>query len=335
MFDESIIVQSAISAFNNAALAAPAFLWWAVLAIPLFVFVYFCGNDFLEKIGWNRKSLTNRFSLITVMFSLAWIILFGGNYDVLRDNATVLPFMVAAISFVASLFIGSHTKNIKLSKWHEISKARKIQVFSLFILILLFIGLSDLHAWWGPILQIGAVVGGMILGRVAKYEMRPIPGTLLVILAIITAILMQPEFFRFGQLGSLTAFHLLFLLLAGCAVMITVALRNVNARSKIRRSAYIKIKWLVRFISLLCIALFVLTESVPVFLGTLFVVFCLCALSIWHSEKVSEVFSARMFALSLGLFGILTVMPVITALGILYWMNLPQENFLRQLKALL
>lgn len=335
MFDESIIVQSAISAFNNAALAAPAFLWWTVLAIPLFVLVYFCGNAFLEKIGWNKDSLTNKFSLLTVVLSLAWIVLFGGNYDVLRDNATVLPFMVAAISFVASLFIGSHTKNIKLPKWREISKAKKIQIVSFVLLGLLFIGLSDLHAWWGPLLQISAVVGGMILGRASKYEMRPIPGTLLVILTIITAILMQPEFFRFGQLGALTAFHLLFLLLAGCAVVATVALRNVNARSRIRRSAYVKIKWLARFISLLCIALFVLTESVPVFLGTLFVVFCSCALSIWHSEKVSDGFAGRMFALSMGLFGVLTVMPVITALGILYWMNLPQENFIKQLKTLL
>src|SRR5574344_1113072 len=34
MFDDAIIVQSAVSAFNNAALYAPAFLWWAVLSIP-------------------------------------------------------------------------------------------------------------------------------------------------------------------------------------------------------------------------------------------------------------------------------------------------------------
>ena len=335
MFDESLIVQSAISAFNNAALTAPAFLWWAVLAIPLFIFVYFCGNAFLEKIGWDRKSLTNRFSLITVMLSLAWIILFGGNYEVLRDNATVLPFMVAAISFVASLFIGSHTKQIKIFKWREIPKSKKIQICSFVVLVLLFVGLSDLHAWWGPLLQIGAIIGGLLLGRFAKYEMRPVPGVLLVILTIITAILMQPEYFRFGQLGNLTAFHLLFLLLAGCAAVSTVALRNINARSKIRHSAYIKIKWLVRFISLLCVALFVLTESVPVFLGTLFVVFCSCALSIWHSEKVSDVLAGRMFALSLGLFGVLTVMSVITALGIVYWINLPKENFWQDLKVLL
>ena len=37
MFESSMIVQSAISAFNNAALAAPAFLWWAILAVPVFM----------------------------------------------------------------------------------------------------------------------------------------------------------------------------------------------------------------------------------------------------------------------------------------------------------
>ena len=44
MFDESLVVASAVSAFNNAAVVGPAFLWNAVLASPLFVAVYVFGR---------------------------------------------------------------------------------------------------------------------------------------------------------------------------------------------------------------------------------------------------------------------------------------------------
>ena len=41
MFDETLVVQSAISAFNNAALVAPTFFWVGVLALPLMALAYF------------------------------------------------------------------------------------------------------------------------------------------------------------------------------------------------------------------------------------------------------------------------------------------------------
>ena len=71
-----MIVQSAVSAFNNAALAAPAFFWWAVLSIPLFAMVYFCGGAFMERIGWNARNIKSRASLTTVILTLAWLVLF-------------------------------------------------------------------------------------------------------------------------------------------------------------------------------------------------------------------------------------------------------------------
>lgn len=335
MFDETIVVQSAISAFNNAALAAPAFLWWAILAMPLFVLVYFCGNVFLERIGWTGRALPVRISLATVVLTLAWIILFGGNYGVLRDNTSILPFMTAVIAFVASLFIGSHSRNVKLPAWRGAPRKRKLAIAGTVALVLVAVGLSDVHAWWGPLLQIGAVMSGLLIGRAAKCEMRPVAGTLLIIMATTTAMLMQPEYFRFGQLGALSAFHLLFLVLVGAAAAAVAALGNVNARGRIHHSAYVKLKWMLRFIAVLCVALFVLTESVPVYLGMLGVFFVMFAMSIWHAEKLPDALAARMFAVTLGLFGIITTMPVITALGILYWINLPCENFWHQSKFLL
>ena len=104
MFEDTLIVQSAISAFNNAALVAPAFLWWGLLAIPLFVLIYYCGTSALARIGWNENNINSRVGLITVVLTLAWVVLFGGNYQVLRDSSTVLPFAVAAIHTVPTGF---------------------------------------------------------------------------------------------------------------------------------------------------------------------------------------------------------------------------------------
>lgn len=335
MFDESIIVQSAVSAFNNAALSAPAFLWWGILSVPLFFMVYYCGKYFLEKIGWVDKSdLISRFSFIVVFMTLVWLILFGGNYGVLRDNVTVLPFLIAAISFVASLFIGSHSRKMKFSDFKNLTRAKKTGIIIFILSALFLIAISDLHSWWGPILQIGAIITGLIFGRLSRCEMRSIPGTLLVIISTTVAILMQPEFFRFGQLGGLTIFHSLAIFLVGATVVATVALRNIPSKG-LKTSVYIKLKWLLRFISVLCLALFILTESIPIFLGGILVLFFMFALSICHLKEKNSLLADKMFAITLVAFGTLTVMPVITSIGILLWVSLPKSNFWKQIKFLL
>lgn len=314
MFDDAIIVQSAVSAFNNAALYAPAFLWWAILSGPLFAMAYMYGADFLGRLGWTRQNAGLRTCVTTVVMTLCWIVLFGGNYAVLRDNATVLPFMIAAIVFVASMFITSHARAADLSKVTPYLRGRRAWVAA--ALVVLVVGLSDTHAWWGPLLQIGAVALGVLFGRSARAEMRPIAGTLLVIGATTTAILMQPEFFRFGQLGALTAFHLLFLVLIAATLAAVVALQNINSRGAIHASAYIKLKWMFRFVAALCVVLFVMTESVPVFLGLMVVSFMSAALTIWHRDSVHADLAEFLFATVLVLFGVITVMPVVTALGL-------------------
>ena len=104
MFDDAIIVQSAISAFNNAALAAPAFLWSAILTLPLYILVWMFGGRITERIGWNRSNILSNASLWTAIITFGWIVLFGGNYGVLRDDTSTFPFMIAAI------FVGNFIK---------------------------------------------------------------------------------------------------------------------------------------------------------------------------------------------------------------------------------
>lgn len=330
MFNDAIVVQSAVSAFNNAALAAPAFLWWAILAAPLFALVYLCGAAVTNHLGWNRGNIMSRASMVSVVLIVAWVVLFGGNYGVLRDAATVTPFMTAAILFLGMLFIGSHTRGMKLPNarpWIKIAGAA---------VILAAVCLSDMHAWWGPLLQMAAFVGGLAIGRsAARHEMPAVAGTLMIIMMTTTAILMQPEFFRFGQLGSLTPLHLLFILLIGIAAAAAIALRNVNPRGRIHKSAFVKLKWMARFMAALGVALFFLTESVPIFLGTAAVFLCMFAMSVWHADKIPSALDEKMFALAIGLFGIVAVMPVMTAVAILYWMQLPRESTWRAAKFLL
>ena len=103
MFDETLVVQSAISAFNNAALIAPTFFWVGVLALPLMALAYFYGCDFMGRIGWHKSELKRNASILTVAVTLLWLISFGGNYAVRRDGRSILPFCIAGIGFLCCM----------------------------------------------------------------------------------------------------------------------------------------------------------------------------------------------------------------------------------------
>lgn len=332
MFDDTVVVQSAVSAFNNAALAGPAFLWWALLALPVFALVFFCGNAFLEKIGWTKSVLTQRISQLVIIFTFMWLILFSGGYGVLRDSITVLPFVLAGLYFVIAFFVGNNSKAIN---FQAMNKKTKTSLFCLICLLLFVLGLSDLHAWWGPLLQIGAVLSGALLGRLIKKDLPVILMTLLIILATTVVILMQPEFFRFGQLGNLTVFHLLGLVMTGVFCVATFVSRNIKPSAAIKHGAYVKIKWLLRVMTVLVAALFLFTESVPLFFALLGMVMLLVGISIWHLKTIPENLSKKLYALSIMAFGVLTVMPVITAAGILYWVNNDCQDIWNNIKRLL
>lgn len=328
MLNEFIVVESAISAFNNAALCMPAFLWWTILALPLFIVVYWCNNAIISRIGWEHKNILNKSTTWVAGLTCVWAIMFGGNYGVLRDSLSVLPMMMAAILFLTSLFVSSHLRECALPRMNW---WRWLVVMG----ILLVVGASDTHDWWGPILQICALISGLVLGRIARGKMRPVAGLVLIMMTVAIAMLMQPEFFRFGQLGNLTAVHLLAMLGLGGACMITVALRNINPQGKIHHSIYIKLKWLMRVVCALGVALFILTEAVPVFIGTMIALFMSIALSVWHSKAVNHALADKTFSIAIMIFGSVTVMPAITAIGILYWGNTGNVKIWDEFKRLL
>lgn len=314
MLSDAIIVQSAVSAFNNMALATPAFLWCAVLALPLFMVTFWCKDAILTRIGWNRENILNRTTTWVAGLTLGCVVLFGGNYAVLRDTLSVLPMMVATIVFLTSLFVSSHLRQLGLPE-------KRWRFWALATCILIIVGLSDTHTWWGPLMQIGALSSGLILGRLAKADMRPYSGTTLIVLTTTVAFLMQPEFWRFGQLGNLSVAHLVAILIIGTTAMATIAIQNTNTSGRIKAGMFIKAKWLARVVCALGCALFVLTEAVPVLLGTMLAMYISFSMSVWHAKNVNKQIADKMFAIMLMTFGVITIMPAITCIGILFWHN--------------
>ncbi len=335
MFDESLVVQSAISAFNNAALALPAFFWWGLLMLPLFFVVYKYGNRILDMIGWQRFGLQTRVIKWTIVMSLIWLVLFGGNYVVLRDAETLLPFVTATIAFMGMMFVGDMTRNIPLPKLKEMMPRHKWGFILFCVAILTIIGLTDTHTWWGPILQIVAFVGGGYVGRRMKYKISSVPFISAFLFLFTIMILMQPEFFRFGQLGSLTWLHLAGICFIGIPLVGSVMLRNVRPQTKIYQSAYVKLKWLMRCLVALAGGLFVMTESVPVFIGVCGLAAGLFWLKIVHAKAVPEHLADRLLALAIFSFGLVTVMPVISCLAVFEWCSIPHGKFEQEVRTLL
>jgi amino acid transporter len=180
-----------------------------------------------------------------------------------------------------------------------------------------------------------AAVCGALVGRGMSRGIAPIPMTTIIIFALTTLVLMQPEFFRFGQLGSLTALHMLAVLFTGMLAAAVLTVRNIRPRGAIRASAYVKLKWMARIVAGLCLVLFILTESVPVFVGFAAACAVMFAISARHADKVPEYLSEKLWAALLCGFGVMTALPPITALGVAYWAGLPKSDAWRQAKFLL
>ena len=83
-------------------------------------------------------------------------------------------------------------------------------------------------------------------------------------------------------------------------------------------TAFVKLRWLLRIIAVLALILFVSTESVPVFIGLLGSVAVLEAVSVYHSSKLSNVLFKQSLAMLMICFGVITICPVISAIGIIY-----------------
>jgi hypothetical protein len=341
MFEPSLIVQSAVSSFNNVAIVAPSFFWSALLALPLFALVFKFGGAFVAQMGWSGlrdpKNRAANFALCVEGAILIWLIFMHGNYDALRDAGSVLPYAVAGVLFAvsASFFRKLKAINPSLPSWYRDLKYRKLISAGIFVAIVALVGFSGQPTWYGFMMQAAALVCGALVGSGLGRWSGPVSSTTLVVFALTCLVLMQPEFFRFGQLGHLTALHILAVMLTGALAMAVLALCCVRPCGRIHNSAYAKLKWMFRICAGLCFILFVLTESVPVFLGFAGVLLATFAMSVLHAESVPDSLYKKLWAAMLCSFGVMTALPLITALGVLYWTNLPRGDAFSQSKFLL
>lgn len=332
MFNEFSIVSTAVSSFNNAALVNPLFFASAILMLPLFFMVYLYGNDFITRIcGWHKSELEHKIGFFSLVFLMFWLLIFGGNYAVIRDGISLLPSMIAIVLFVLTIIL---TQQCVKQKYTEKIKDKKAQFF-VFGTLLILVGFSAPHTWFGILLHLSAIICGMIIGSRINKQIALTPAVACVFGFVAILILMQPEYFRFGQLGNLTLIHLAAVLLTGFFAITALVTRYTNARSKIYDSAYIKLKWLFRIVSILGLVLFVSTESVPVFIGLLISLTLLEMLTIYHGSNKFENTSKKSWALLLVFFGLISVCPVITAMGLIYLITETDNLKLSDVKGLL
>ena len=320
MFQNMAIASTAISSFNNAALFSPFFLVVAVFMIPLFWMVYLYGQDFVSKFGWNKNNSDKKIFGATALVSALWLILFGGNYAVMRDSISLLPVMVAMVLFCLTTIVFQQILDTNYLQKLQSLKYKNICI----LLFFLIVGLSGVPTWWGFLLQVSAVLCGAIVGCRLKKKISW-SGLLAVLLLFVLLILMQPEYFRFGQLGNLTLVHLLSIFVTGFFALTALVVKYVKSKGKIHESAYVKLKWMFRILSLLAFVLFVLTESVPVFIGLLSCFGILEMLTIYHSKQVNQDIVKMSLSAFLFCFGVIIICPVISSLGIIYMLYNPNN----------
>lgn len=314
MLNDIFIATTAISSFNNAALLNPLFFSAAILAVPLFFMVYFYGRDFVSRFGWNNQNIESKTEFWLTGSLAFWILLFGGNYAVIRDSMSCLSLGLSVVLFLLMIVVLNVAVKFKYLELFRNSKSKWAIISSVFLAAVC----SSIMTWWGILLQISAILCGAIVGCRLKTNRSWLSMTVLIFAMMTTLILMQPEYFRFGQLGHLTLIHLIGIVSTGFFVITTLTTKYINARSKIHQSAFVKLKWLLRIIALLAVVLFVSTESVPVFIGLLVAVGLLEALSIYHGKKISDTMFKQSWAMMMICFGIIIICPVISALGIIY-----------------
>ena len=314
MFGDMSVVSTAISSFNNAALYSPYFFVVALFSIPVYILEFMYGRDFIDKFRWSHQDVKSHAGFLSVACLVLWLLIFGGNYAVIRDGISCLPVMISLVLFLSFIFLIRMIKNFGYMDRIQDKRWRWFIFLSLFVLA----GFSAVPTWWGILLQISAVLCGIIVGDRWNVNVSDVSFSTFIFTVVTILILMQPEYFRFGQLGNLTFIHIVTLLLCGFFGITVLVTKYTNARSKIYESAYIKLKWLCRILLLLFFVLFVSTESVPVF----FALVGTCGVSemlfIYHNNRNLKNIAGISWALLMITFGIMIICPVITMLGIIY-----------------
>ncbi len=324
MFDPTLVVQSAISSFNNIALRSPDFFWSALLCLPIFVVFWLFAPQISARFLPDSKKRMNIIATWGIVFIAAWL-LTHESFNALRDGVSLgISALTAVCVFALTLFAGWRvppaSNFIKTKeKWRK-----KIDIATP-IIIAALIGLCAWGTWQTILVQFIAALFGFYSGRLMIWRNRRQMDSNWMMIGLITlltfGLVMQPEFFRFGQLGHLTVAHIFFLIAALVASTSSIMMRLVRPTGWLRKSWYRRMMLLARSFCILVFVLFVLTESALAFAALAVVVIAQEFIAIRHrpQEDANAIknSSEDMWILSLGLFGLLAAMPTMVCAAII------------------
>lgn len=332
MLENSLVVQSAISTFNNAALRAPDFFWLALLCLPVFAVFWIFAPQIADRFAQSPKDRMRAASTVAIAAIFVWILTHQG-FGTLRDGAgasyvgTVLAVMLCA----CATFLSRRYYEWK-PRLSQCFPKRKIWNFAAGLAVpaaaVAIAGAGAISAGWqGMAMQAGAVAIGALSGYLLHWknagesDPKMLVGALMFLGAL--GLVMQPEFFRFGQLGNLSVIHLIFLAATAAAISAYAVLGVFSPRGRPGVSAYKKIKLILRMLAALVLILFFTTESAAVFVLFAVMAAALAFVSVRHQPagKAGGAKGQRddLWFLSLGLFGILAALPVLTAAAVVLW----------------
>jgi hypothetical protein len=335
------IVASAVTSFNNAALVMPNFMWSAVLMLPIFLIVWNFSDEILVRLFPSKKNREYNFIFISEILLFVWLVFSHGNWSAIRDGVGFLPYLNAMVVFLLTRDIVCRLieRNPKMpSFWQRFNiKEKKWIKLGALLVGVAIIRSSASDDFNFQALQICSVLFGIAAGYARRHSSLSINYMNLIMLMLVVAITMQPEYFRFGQLGHLSIIHSLFLVgILACAASILV-IRNVASSDFIKDNHYRYIKWFMRLATLLAFILFIITESVPVLLGLGVSIMMTMWFAVRHLPSGTSVFnmSNNLFAIIMGMFGVVTGIHVITIIGVLFWKNAGIRNFLKNFIAVI
>jgi predicted small integral membrane protein len=336
MIDSSLVVQSAASSFNNAALSAPDFFWTAVLSLPIFIATALFSGALNAKFFSDDKTSNRTLTLVIAGTMVVWL-LTRGSYAVLRDGISHVHLLCAFALFWGAGILTREALAAPRPAFLEkmTSKGRRLFIAALSVAGIAVLGYSAPSTWQGFGLMAGSAALGILTGRLLHRRNKSL-GSVYSSLSVLgfvlaTGMVMQPEFFRFGQLGNLTVILLCFLAAFVFFAVANIVLRHVKPAAWISHFWYKKFLLLIGLGVLLVFAMFLITESVLAFLVLAAACGCATLLIAKHQPKSAiretREFGAQLWSWALALFGILIGQPVLVCLAILVWKSTPREKF--------
>jgi hypothetical protein len=312
------------------------------MTLPVFYAAWKMSPEILAVFFPAKKSRDYNFAFLAEILVAVWLVFGYGNWETLRDGVGFLPYLASAVLFLVARDATARLceQNPKTPRWWRKSfdsAARRWLKISILLVFVAILGAGAVQELGFIALQIAGGLFGIVAGYFGRRSYPPLNYIALVVVLLTVGITMQPEYFRFAQMGRLTFPHLA--ALAGIVMIgaLIFAMRNFTPTGFVTDGHYRYIKWFMRLCTLLVFILFVMTEAVPALLAFGAGVLATAWFAVKHLPRGSDVFvlSGNLWGAMLFLFGAVAVMPALAAVGILCWRNNNTKSFWAKLAAAL